>query len=341
MNSSPPKRASTASSPTAAPQALRHRRQQRVADAVPEAVVDGLEVVEVDEQQGHVPGRRAVEERVDAGDQLGAVGQAGEVVVGRRPLQPLGGPPLLGDVLDVGDGERHALVLGDGDPGAGPHELAVAAQVALVEQVGVGDAELEPGAVGGGGPQVVGVGDLADRCARRGRRPGRSSMSASERLASMIVESSSRTSAMPVGAEWNACWNRRRACSSARTRSSRSVTSRRRTTTAPSAWRGRSTLASTSVGVARWRAPAAARSAGTRVAAPTGGQPLGELVAVARRARRAACRRACCAAGQLGGLGVGAADDAVVVDGDDAFRAGRRAAAAARPRCRSAGRSCG
>ena len=83
-------------------------------------------------------------------DQLGAVGQAGEVVVGRRPLQPLGRAALLGDVLDVGDRQRDALVLGDGDPRAGPDELAVAAQVALVEQVGVGDAELEPGAVGRG-----------------------------------------------------------------------------------------------------------------------------------------------------------------------------------------------
>ena len=77
-------------------------------------------------------------------------------------LQPLGGAPLLGDVLDVGDRQRHALVLGDRDPGAGPDVLAVAAQVALVEQVRVGDAELEPGAVGGGRPQVVGMGDLAD-----------------------------------------------------------------------------------------------------------------------------------------------------------------------------------
>ena len=85
--------------------------------------------------------------------------------MGRRPLQPLGGAALLGDVLDVGDRQRHALVLGDRDPGAGPDELAVAAQVALVEQVGVDDAELEPGPVGGRRPQVVGMGDLADAAA--------------------------------------------------------------------------------------------------------------------------------------------------------------------------------
>ena len=55
---------------------------------------------------------------------------------------------------------------------------------------------------------------------------------------------------MPVGAEWNACWKRRLACSRARTRSSRSVTSRSRTITPASVWRGRSTVASTSVDAA-------------------------------------------------------------------------------------------
>ena len=89
-------------------------------------------------------------------------GRPGEVVVRRRPLQPLGRAPLLGDVLDVGDCKCNAFVLGDGDAGARPDELAVAAQVALVEQVRVGDAQLEPGPVGRRGAQVLGVGDLAD-----------------------------------------------------------------------------------------------------------------------------------------------------------------------------------
>ena len=156
------------------------------------------------------------EQGVDPGEQLGAVGQAGEVVVGGRPAQLVGGAQLLGDVLDVGDRQRHALVLGHRDPGAGPDVLAVAAQVALVEQVGVDDAELEPVAVGGGGA-CRSSGWVISRMLRPTRSSiGRCSISASERLASMICESSSRTSAMPVGAEWNACWNRRRACSSAR-----------------------------------------------------------------------------------------------------------------------------
>ena len=90
-----------------------------------------------------------------------------------RVAQLLGGAPLLGDVLDVGDRQRHAVVLGERHARARPDELAVAAQVALVEQVRVDDAELEPGALGGRGPQVVGMGELADavpdeRVERRG-----------------------------------------------------------------------------------------------------------------------------------------------------------------------------
>ena len=147
---------------------------------------------------------------------------------------------------------------------------------------------------------------------------GRSSMSASERLASRIVESSSRTSAIPVGAEWNACWNRRLACSSARTRSSRSVTSRRRTM-APGLgvpWPVDRRLDE------RARRPVGVRQAdGDRRRCPPAApvrQPLVEVGAraPARRAPRNGwpVRSADRAAGQLGGLGVGATDDAVVVD---------------------------
>ena len=82
--------------------------------------------------------------------------------MGGGPAQLVGDAPLLGDVLDVGDRQRHAVVLGDGDTGARPDEAAVAALVALVEQVGVDDPELEPGAVYRGRLEVVRVGDLAD-----------------------------------------------------------------------------------------------------------------------------------------------------------------------------------
>ena len=83
-------------------------------------------------------------------------------------------------------------------------------------------------------------------------------MSASDWLASTILLSSRRTSAMPVGAEWNACWKRRRACSSATELRCRSVTSRRITTRAPSASDERCSVASVRCG-----APAASTSANT------------------------------------------------------------------------------
>ena len=82
-----------------------------------------------------------------------------------RERQLLGGALLLGDVLDVGDRQHRAVVLGERHPRAGPHELAVAAEVALIEPVRVDDAELEPGAVRHRGPDVVGVGELAERVA--------------------------------------------------------------------------------------------------------------------------------------------------------------------------------
>ena len=140
-------------------------RQEAVADAVPEAVVDGLEVVEIDEQQRHGADRRAGEQLVDPRQQLGAIGESGQIVVGRGPAQLLGDSPLLGDVLDVGDGERHAIVLGHCDPGARPDVGAVAALVALVEQVRVDDPELEAGPMDRRRLEIVSVGDLADAAA--------------------------------------------------------------------------------------------------------------------------------------------------------------------------------
>ena len=127
-----------------------------------EAVVDRLEVVEIDEQQRHRADGRPTEQLVDPRQQLRAVGQPGEVVVGRRPAQLIGDTLLLGDVFDVRDRQRHTVVLGDRDASPGPDPAAVAAFVALVEQVGVGDPELEPGTVDGGGLEVVRMGDLPD-----------------------------------------------------------------------------------------------------------------------------------------------------------------------------------
>ena len=300
------------------PQAVGHRRQQRVADAVPEAVVDGLEVVEVDEQQGHVPRCCLLQQRIDAGDQLGAVGQAGEVVVGRRPLQPFRCPALLRDVLDVRDGERDTLVLGDRHPRAGPDELTVAAQVALVEQIGVGDAQLEAGAMGGGGPQVVGVRDLADRAADEvGHRPG-------QHVGQRAVGVDDRRVVEP------------HECHAGRRRVEGLLEAAPGLLQCPHPLLPLGDVAQAddhcSAGLA-WevdvglddrrrrslRLQQPQREGRHGVTAPTSGQPLGELVAVLHQLvepetdERAAAR-------QLGGLGVGAADDAVVVDRHDAFR---------------------
>ena len=137
--------------------------QQLVADGVAEAVVDDLEVVEVDEQHGDLVGPGGLEQLVEAGDHRRPVGEPGERVVGRGVGEPGGGEAGLGDVLDVGDREGDPLLLGDRHLGLRPDVLAVAAQVALLDAVAVVDAELDARPLGGGGAQVVGVGDLADR----------------------------------------------------------------------------------------------------------------------------------------------------------------------------------
>ena len=62
---------------------LGHELQQLVAGRVPEPVVDGLEVVEVDEQHGHLGGaaRTAAERVLGAVVEQRAVGEPGELVV--------------------------------------------------------------------------------------------------------------------------------------------------------------------------------------------------------------------------------------------------------------------
>ena len=70
-------------------QALAQRLQQQVAGGVTMGVVDHLEMVEIDEQQGH---RVAVAAGLRGGEreqfaQQGAVGQAGQVVVHRHATQ--------------------------------------------------------------------------------------------------------------------------------------------------------------------------------------------------------------------------------------------------------------
>ena len=83
-NSSPAKRATVSPGRTRVLQPPRHLDQELVAGHVPEGVVDGLEVVEVDEEHGEVALAPAVagEGVVQALREERAVGEAGEGIVG-------------------------------------------------------------------------------------------------------------------------------------------------------------------------------------------------------------------------------------------------------------------
>ncbi|MEZ5298676.1 MAG: hypothetical protein R2697_21065 [Ilumatobacteraceae bacterium] len=127
-----------------------------------EAVVDDLELVDVDEQHRDVVdlgGRQPVGELVH---HERPVRQARQLVVACGIPELGGRPALLGDVLDVGDRQHLAVVLGGRHAGACPHELAVAPAVPLVDPERVDDAEFEPGAVRLGGTDVVGVREFAE-----------------------------------------------------------------------------------------------------------------------------------------------------------------------------------
>ena len=100
-----------------------------------------------------------LQQPVDGGHRHRPVGQTGELVVRRRPLQRLGSAPLVGDILDVGDGHLHPVVLCDRDASAGPHVLPVATAEALFEEVRVG--VLPADAIGSRPAQVVWMGELA------------------------------------------------------------------------------------------------------------------------------------------------------------------------------------
>ena len=98
----------------------RHCLEQLVAHLMAEAVVDGLEIVDVQEQQGR---RQAVAARAaeDAGQAVAeqvAVGQAGQRIIVRQTVQALLGFHALGHVLaggyEVGD---LALVVFEGRDG--------------------------------------------------------------------------------------------------------------------------------------------------------------------------------------------------------------------------------
>ena len=131
--------------PQARPDAVRHLAEQRVADVVPEVVVHGLEVVEVDEQAPEhlvTPvGRR--DHRLEALLEGGAVGDVGERVVRRRVGEAGRVGHLVGDVVDLGQHVTGLVVLvaHEGHRHLRPEERAVRSvvlgpQVELVATVG-------------------------------------------------------------------------------------------------------------------------------------------------------------------------------------------------------------
>ena len=102
-------------------QPLRHRDQQRVADGMAVAVVDGLEPVEV---EGHHRGARALgaEQRAgQRGTERRAVRQVGQGVVVGEVLHPGLGEPRFGDVPgDAAVSREGAAPVDGGPPGQGP-----------------------------------------------------------------------------------------------------------------------------------------------------------------------------------------------------------------------------
>ena len=123
-----------------------------------EAVVDDLEAVEVEEQDGgaalRVVALGAPDRLVQAVQEQHAVGEAGERVVERVVLQAALGLAAVGDVGDrADDPERAAVVVADGG-GAGEHPAVVA--VAVLDPV----LELEVVVDGAG---QVGVERLGER----------------------------------------------------------------------------------------------------------------------------------------------------------------------------------
>ena len=172
-NSSPPKRATVSVGPHGAAQPVRHLLQDGVARSMSEAVVDRLEVVEVDEDDADgrlLPGR-AGERVLYAVCEERPVGQARDGIVERLVGELILEELALADVAAVEDDPLHVLVL---EQVRVPHlelePLARAAAQAALDHARVAQAGLcalddlhEPGAVAGPHEQVeVGVQDILD-----------------------------------------------------------------------------------------------------------------------------------------------------------------------------------
>ena len=177
-NSSPPSRATVSPSRTTCSNRRRELGQQLVAAAVPERVVDGLEVVEVEQQhRDHAVGAgRPAERVVDPVHHQRAVGQAGQRVVQRLVLELVlqllpayGGPQRRGDGLDERD-----VVLGP---------------VPGVRAGGADDAPGVPVRRGSGSDSALRIPNrvVASSCGNAGRRPRRRCTTSSLRISARPV----------------------------------------------------------------------------------------------------------------------------------------------------------
>ena len=141
-------------------QAFGHLDEDDVAEVGTHAVVDDLEPVEVDAQDGHAGAGalRALEGLADAVEPEGAVRQTGERVVQGLVLQHLEREPGLGEIGDLQQRVPGAArLVGDGHQAdRGVHRLAAGALVAALDVEALGPAGREltqqrnlGGAVGG------------------------------------------------------------------------------------------------------------------------------------------------------------------------------------------------
>ena len=115
------------------PQPLRDGHEQVVTRGVTEAVVDQLEVVEVDEEHGRLPSAGVVVGGKMSGDALaeaGPVEQPGHHVVRGLVAETVAERLPLGDVLELSDREHRTavVVLHRRHRQRDPHRLAVGAQ---------------------------------------------------------------------------------------------------------------------------------------------------------------------------------------------------------------------
>ncbi len=150
-----------------ATEAVADGHEELVAGFVSQAVVDDLEVVEVEEEHRDATGaaRRAIHRLADPVHEERAVREAGEGVVDGLVGEALTDRLAFGDVLDLADhvDGLAARISDGGDAQRDPHDVAVGVEVALLESVAADLAgEEAPDVVGVLGP-VVRVGDVPDR----------------------------------------------------------------------------------------------------------------------------------------------------------------------------------